>query len=151
MKFRHFDDFKKGIKPTQKVFVLHGKWIHNHPTCNLFIIDPDPFSDVGLYYVLSSCRRMTARRSFRTGCLMTVHPIGTHWTRYGSLQKAAKASKNYKRSSAPGGVGRPIPPSHTYAFQYAGIVLPHPWLPAMLALLPHRATAGRPYRWHPCD
>jgi len=48
--------------------------------------------------------------------------------------------------------GRPRDP--LYSGQRAGWrgnILPHAWLPAMVALLPHRATAGRPYRWHPCD
>jgi len=35
----------------------------------------------------------------------------------------------------------------TIAQNGEALILPHSWLPAVMALLPHRATAGRPYRW----
>jgi len=47
--------------------------------------------------------------------------------------------------------GRPREPLNLgHRTKWRGLILPDPWLPGVEAMHPHRATAGRPYRWSPC-
>ncbi|KJS30166.1 MAG: hypothetical protein VR64_17785 [Desulfatitalea sp. BRH_c12] len=64
------------------------QWIHNHPTCDLFIIDPDLFSDVGLYDVLFTCRRMTALPIILHGLPDDYPP---HWNALNPIRFIAKS------------------------------------------------------------
>jgi len=48
--------------------------------------------------------------------------------------------------------GRPREPMNSGdRTKWRSLFLPHTWLPEVGGLHPNRATAGRPYRWSPCE